>query len=62
MKSDNREDGWFSGRLYFNREDKRVMIKRPRSGFGYTVNWGNKWTWIFHVIFVIIIVIFARVL
>lgn len=48
MKSGNRDDGWLTGRLYFNREDKRVIIKRPRSGFGYTMNLGNKWTWIFN--------------
>ena len=56
MKSGNRDDGWLTGRLYFNREDKRVIIKRSRSEFGYTMNLGNKWTWIFHIIFVIIIV------
>ncbi len=57
MKSSNRNDGWLTGRLYFNREDKRVIIKRPRSGFGYTMNLGNKWTWIFNIIFVIIILV-----
>ena len=62
MKSRNRDDGWITGRLYFNREDKRVIIKRPRSGFGYTMNLGNKWTWIFSIIFVMIIVIFVSVL
>lgn len=62
MKSGNRKDGWLTGRLYFDREDKRVMIKRPRSGFGYTMNLGNKRTWMFYIIFVIIIVILVRVL
>ena len=62
MKSSNRDDGWLTGRLYFNREDKRVNIKRPRRGFGYTMNLGNKWTWIFNIIFVIIIVILVSVL
>lgn len=63
MKSSNRDDGWITGRLYFNREDKRVIIKRPRSGFGYTINLVNKWTWIFNIIFVIIVlVILVRVL
>ena len=62
MKSSNREDGWLTGRLYCNREDKRVIIKRPRSGFGYTMNLGNKWTWIFHIVFAIIIVILVNVL
>ena len=57
MKSGNRNDGCLTGRLYFNREYKRVIIKRPQSGFGYTMNLGNTWTWIFNIIFVIIIVI-----
>ena len=29
------ENGWTFGRIYFNKEDKRIIIKRPRSGFGY---------------------------
>ncbi len=62
MKASNRDDGWLTGRLYFNREDKRVIIKRPQSGLGYTVNLGNKWTWIFSVVFVMIIVMLVRVL
>ena len=59
MKLCNRNDGWLTGRLYFNRENKRVIIKRPRSGFGYTMNLGNKWTWIFNIILGIIIIIFV---
>ncbi len=62
MKASNRDDGWLTGRLYFNREDKRVIIKRPQSGFGCTVNLGNKWTWIFSIVFVMIVVILVRVL
>lgn len=50
MKSSNNDNGWLIGRLYFNREDKRVIIKRPNSGSGYTMNLGNKWTWIFTVV------------
>lgn len=61
MKSSNRDGGWLMGRLYFNREDKRVIIKRPQSGFGYTMNLGNKRTWIFTIIFVIMIVILVSV-
>ena len=61
MKSKNRDDGWLIGRLYFNREDKRVIIKRPGSGFGYTFNFGNRWTWIWNLIFVIIIAVFVNV-
>lgn len=62
MKSKDRDDGWLTGRLYFKRGDKRVIIKRPQSGFGYTMNLGNKWTWIFSIIFVIIIVILVSVI
>lgn len=54
-----RDDGWFTGRLYFNKKDKRIIIRRPRSGFGYTVNLGNKWTWLFNIILGIIIIIFV---
>ena len=62
MKSSNRDDGWLTGRLYFNREDKRVIIKRPQSGFGYTMNFGNIWTWILNILFVMMIVILLSVL
>lgn len=62
MKSTHRDDGWLTGRIYFNSEDKRILIRRPQSGFGYTMNLGNKWTWIIHIIFVIIIVILVSVL
>ena len=62
MKSTHRDNGWLTGRIYFNRKDKRILIRRPRSGFGYTMNLGNKWTWIIHIIFVIIIVILVSVL
>lgn len=61
MKSGDRDDGWITGRLYFNREDKRVIVRRPRSGFGYTMNFGNKWTWVFSILFVIIIVILVSI-
>lgn len=61
MKTGN-DDGWVTGRLYFNKEDKRVIIKRPQSGFGYTMNLGNKWTWIFSIVVVFVIVILAGVL
>lgn len=62
MKSGNRKNGWITGRLYFDREDKRVIVKRPRNWLGYTMNWGNQWTWIFTILFVILIVICVSVL
>lgn len=59
MKSTHRDNGWLTGRIYFNRKDKRILIRRPQSGFGYTMNLGNKWTWIFNIILGIIIIIFV---
>ena len=60
MKSSNKNDEWIFGRIYFNREDKRVIVKRLHGG--YTMNFGNKWAWIFNIFVVIIIVIFVIVL
>ena len=61
MKSHNHNNGWITGRIYFNKEDKRIIIKRPQSGFGYTMNLGNKWTWIFNILVIFIVVILASV-
>lgn len=61
MKSNNKDDGWITGGLYFNREDKRLIIKKSRSWFGYKMNLGNKWTWIFNIIIIIIVVILVNV-
>ena len=46
-----------------NREDKRIIVKRSHSGFGYTMNLGNKWTWVFNIIILAVLfaVIVARV-
>ena len=60
MKSRN-HNGWITGRIYFNKEDKRIIIKRPQSGFGYTMNLGNKWTWVFNILVILIAVILAYV-
>lgn len=62
MKLGKRDDGWLTGRLYFNRTDRRVIVKRPQSGLGYTVNLRNKWAWIFSIAFVIAIVVLVCVL
>lgn len=57
----NQRDGWIAGRIYCNREDKRIIVKRPRSGFGYAMNFGNAWTWILHAIAAIAIVILFHI-
>ncbi len=51
MNASNRNDGWILGRIYFNTEDKRVIVKRLHGG--YTMNFGNKMAWILNIIFVI---------
>ena len=56
------KNGWTFGRIYFNKEDKRIIIKRPRSGFGYTMNLGNKWTWIFNILIIFVLAILVHVL
>ena len=61
MKSRNHNNEWITGRIYFNKEDKRIIIKRPQSGFGYTMNLGNKWTWVFNILIILIAVILVRV-
>ncbi len=61
MKPNNKNNGWLTGRIYFNQQDKRVIIKRPQTEFSYTMNLGNKWTWIFSIIFVMIIVILVSI-
>ena len=58
-ESHNHNNGWIAGRIYFNREDKRIIGKRSHSGFGYTMNLGNKWTWVFNIIVIILAVLFA---
>ena len=57
MKSCNQNNGWITGRIYFNKEDKRIIVKRPQSGFGYTMNLGNKWTGVFNILVILIVVI-----
>ena len=60
-KSQDYNSGWITGRIYFNKEDKRIIIKRPQSGFGYTMNLGNKWTWVFNILVILVVVILVRI-
>jgi uncharacterized membrane protein len=32
------------GVIYYNREDSAPFVEK-RTGFGYTVNFGNRWSW-----------------
>ena len=56
MGSENRDNSWIAGRIYFDRKDKRIIVKRTQSPFSCTMNFGNKWTWIINAIFIIIII------
>lgn len=39
------EDRWYAGGVYWNPSDPAVMVQK-RSGFGYTFNFGNRWSWV----------------
>lgn len=39
------EDRWYAGGIYYNPDDPAVMVQK-RSGFGYTFNFGNHWSWV----------------
>ena len=62
MKSGDRDEGWITGRIYFNREDKRLIVKRPHNESSYTMNLGNKWAWALYIIVFMIVVIICSVL
>jgi uncharacterized membrane protein len=40
---------WKWGMIYINRDDPALFVEK-RFGIGYTVNFGNRWSWIFLVI------------
>lgn len=38
-------DRSMSGRIYINTDDLNIFLKRKRL-CAWTMNWGNKWTWV----------------
>ncbi|MGH9642655.1 MAG: DUF5808 domain-containing protein [Terriglobales bacterium] len=48
---------WIGGLLYFNRTDPALFVEK-RMGIGWTVNFGNPWSWV-SVIAVAVIVVVA---
>lgn len=40
------DHAWKAGLVYFNPADPAVFVER-RMGFGWTLNLGNKWSWVF---------------
>ncbi len=56
---DRRPDStWKLGLFYYNPEDPALFIEK-RFGIGYTVNFGNRWTWV--VILVLVSILVAAV-
>ena len=39
------DDCWYLGGIYYNPQDPAVFVQK-RMGFGFTVNFGNRWAWI----------------
>lgn len=39
------DEHWIWGIFYFNREDRAVFVE-ARTGIGYTLNFGNIWSWV----------------
>jgi len=50
-------DGW-KGVIYFNRQDSRLMVPKRIPGMGWTLNFGNPYTYVLIIAIVSIIIIF----
>ena len=42
----SRDEYWKWGLVYFNRGDPAIFVE-SRTGVGYTLNFGNVWSWVF---------------
>lgn len=40
---------WIAGIFYFNPQDPAIFVEK-RMGLGWTLNYGNKWAWLFTVV------------
>lgn len=45
---------WKGGIIYYNKDDPRIFVPK-RNGFGYTLNFGNRWSYL--ILFIIILAI-----
>ncbi len=50
---------WILGRIYFNKADKRILVKR-KSEFSYTMNLGNKRTWIVNILIFFTVIVCSK--
>jgi uncharacterized membrane protein len=42
------DDCWIWGLIYYNRDDPAFLVPK-RAGLGWTLNYGNVWSWVFSV-------------
>ena len=52
---------WKAGLLYYNPSDPAVFVEK-RMGVGWTVNFGNPWTWVFLAAVVLVPLLIAQLL
>ena len=57
-----KEEVWerMTGRMYFNPNDKNIFVKRKTS-FSWTMNYGNKWSWLITALELAAVVLFVRI-
>ena len=47
-------DQTMSGRIYINADDLNIFVKR-KTGYAWTMNLGNKWSWVIMGIEILIV-------
>ena len=62
MHKPDKNNGWINRRIYCNRHDPRVIVKRTTGLNSYTMNLGNKWTWIFNALVLVLFILLLNVL
>ncbi len=49
------EDCWKAGVFYYNPNDPALLVEK-RTGFGYTINFANKWSWALMAVGAVVVV------
>ncbi len=49
-------DNW-KGVFYFNRKDKRIFLPKRNANFGYTVNFGNIYSYVFIAAIILFVIL-----
>lgn len=55
MKNNN-EENWY-GVFYFNRKDSRIIVPKRFRGLGWTLNFGNPYTYILIAVIILLIIL-----